>query len=184
MQMDDASVATAYVALGSNLGERLSHLRTATARFEAHAQIRVRRCSPVYASEALTARGAPPQPDYLNAVLHLGTTLSPEALLAYGLSLEDRAGRRRTPGRRWEPRPLDADVLLFDDRILQAPWLVLPHPRLGERRFVLRPLADLAPDLYVPEPFGRRVAELLASCPDRAEPTRTRHRLCPPEERP
>ena len=103
-----------------------------------------------------------PQPDYLNtvAVGHLlDTDLQPEAVLAICKALEWEAGRRRNL--RFGPRPLDVDLLLWGDRVSDRPELTLPHPRLRERRFVLEPLAEIAPDLRVP-PDGVTVRELLA----------------------
>lgn len=103
-----------------------------------------------------------PQPDYLNtaAVGHLrDSDLDPESLLAVCKALERAAGRRRNV--RFGPRPLDVDIVLWGDRVSDRPELTLPHPRLRERRFVLEPLAEIAPDLRVP-PDGVTVAELLA----------------------
>ena len=106
-----------------------------------------------------------PQPDYLNTVA-VGTLahidLQPEAVLAICKALEWEAGRRRRPqDPRFGPRPLDVDILLWGDRVSDRPELTLPHPRLRERRFVLEPLAEIAPDLRVP-PDGVTVRELLA----------------------
>jgi 2-amino-4-hydroxy-6-hydroxymethyldihydropteridine diphosphokinase len=100
-----------------------------------------------------------PQPDFLNTAVLARTALSPDALLALGKTLEHDAGRR--PGARFGPRPLDIDILIYGDLRSDRPELTLPHPRLRERRFVLAPLAEIAPDLRVP-PDGARVEELLA----------------------
>lgn len=103
-----------------------------------------------------------PQPDFLNTAAVATTALEPEAVLALAKALELAAGR--TPpalSRRFGPRPLDVDVLLYGDRTSDAPELTLPHPRLRERRFMLRPLAEIAPDWPVP-PDGTPVRELLA----------------------
>lgn len=100
-----------------------------------------------------------PQPPYLNTAACGRTALPPDAVLAIAKALERRAGRR--PGPRSGPRPLDIDLLLYGERTAEGPELTLPHPRLGDRRFVLAPLAAVAPDLRVP-PSGIRVAELLA----------------------
>jgi 2-amino-4-hydroxy-6-hydroxymethyldihydropteridine diphosphokinase len=103
-----------------------------------------------------------PQPDYLNTAAVAQTTLEPEAVLALAKALELAAGRR-SPGLtvRFGPRPLDIDILLYGDRISDAPELTLPHPRLRERRFMLEPLAEIAPDWPVP-PEGTPVRDLLA----------------------
>jgi GTP cyclohydrolase-4 len=107
------------------------------------------------------------QPAFLNTVAVGSTTLSPEALLAIAKALEMAAGRK--PGRRFGPRPLDIDVLLYDDLRSPAPELTLPHPRLAERRFVLAPLAEIAPDLPIPA-LGASPAELLRRLPASVPP--------------
>jgi len=103
-----------------------------------------------------------PQPDYLNTAVLASVSLEPGELLALAKALELAAGRRR--GARFGPRPLDVDLLLYGDRQSSAPELTLPHPRLRERRFVLEPLAEIAPDLQIP-PDGARVSDLLARLP-------------------
>ncbi|HPA52224.1 MAG TPA: 2-amino-4-hydroxy-6-hydroxymethyldihydropteridine diphosphokinase [Thermoanaerobaculia bacterium] len=116
--------------------------------------------SPVYRTAPV---GGPPQPDFLNAVAVGRTRLEPVALLATLLRLEAEAGRRRSPLRDG-PRPLDLDLLLYGDLVLELPGLVLPHPRMASRRFVLAPLADLRPGLVVPG-TGATVSDLLAAAP-------------------
>lgn len=101
-----------------------------------------------------------PQPPFLNTAVAGTTHLVPEVLLALGKALEREAGREEGP--RHGPRPLDVDLLLYGDLLLETPGLTVPHPRLRARRFVLAPLADIAPDIGVP-PDGVRVAELLAA---------------------
>jgi 2-amino-4-hydroxy-6-hydroxymethyldihydropteridine diphosphokinase len=108
----------------------------------------------------LTAAVSPiPQPDFLNTAAVGRTALPPDAVLAVAKALERAAGRR--PGVRFGPRPLDIDLLLYGDLCSTAPELTLPHPRLRERRFMLEPLAAVAPELRVP-PDGATVRELLA----------------------
>jgi 2-amino-4-hydroxy-6-hydroxymethyldihydropteridine diphosphokinase len=115
------------------------------------------RRAPLYRSAAISP-GHFPQPDYLNTAALGRTALPPDALLAIAKTLERRAGRRR--GARFGPRPLDVDLLFYGDLQTTTPELTLPHPRLRERRFMLEPLAALAPGLRLP-PDGATVRELL-----------------------
>ena len=168
-------VTRAYVGAGGNVGDRLAALRAAADALDARPDTAVAGASPVYETEALVAPGAPPQRDHLNAVLALDTRLGPLALLRVLRALERAAGREH--GRpRWSPRPLDLDVLVYGPRQLATAALTVPHPELAARRFVLRPLADLAPDLVVPG-LGRTVADLLRDTPDRSRAARTGRRL-------
>ncbi len=164
------SSVTAFVGLGSNVGDRLAALQQAV-RDIAGSDVRVVAASPVYETEAHVLPGQAPQPDHLNAVLRLETTLDARALLAR-LHAAERTAGRDPEAPRWSPRPLDADLLLFGDAALDAPGLAVPHPRLAARRFVLAPLADLASALVVPD-TGLAVADLLAACPDTARIART-----------
>ena len=138
----------AFLGLGSNLGDRWQHLRDAVASLPDVVAV-----SPVY--ETSPVGGPAGQGPYLNCVVELSTDLSPRELLGVAHRLEDAAGRERKE--RWGPRTLDVDVLLVDDLTVDEPDLVVPHPRMWERRFVLAPLAQLAPEL-VPEGWERRVA--------------------------
>lgn len=138
----------AFLGLGSNLGDRERYLREAVASLGPA----VRRVSPVYETEPVG--GPPGQGPYLNIVVEIDTDLSPRDLLAVCHRLEAAAGRVR--GERWGPRTLDVDILLIDGVRLAEPDLTVPHPRMWERRFVVAPLADLAPEL-VPEGWERRV---------------------------
>jgi 2-amino-4-hydroxy-6-hydroxymethyldihydropteridine diphosphokinase len=148
----------AYVSVGTNLGDRWAHLARAARALRATAGVAVVRASRVYE----TAPMGPPQPSYLNAVLELETTLPPERLLAALQAVEREALRRREV--RWGPRTLDLDLLLHGETTLATPALTVPHAGLALRRFVLAPLAELAPDLAVPGD-GRTVAALLAAAP-------------------
>jgi len=137
----------AFLALGSNLGDRWEHLRRALAGLrEADRVVAV---SPVYETEPVG--GPDDQGPYLNAVVELDTSRTPRQLLELAQDLEREGGRVRVEGRRWGPRTIDVDVLLVGDLSVDEPDLVVPHPRMWERRFVLAPLSDLAPDLV---PFG------------------------------
>jgi 2-amino-4-hydroxy-6-hydroxymethyldihydropteridine diphosphokinase len=117
------------------------------------------RVASLYRSRPISPVPQPAQPDYLNTAAVGRTALPPDAVLALAKTLELAAGRRR--GVRFGPRPLDIDLLLYGDHRSDAVELTLPHPRLRERRFVLAPLAEIAPDLRLP-PDGATVAELLA----------------------
>lgn len=135
----------AFVALGANIGDAASTLKSALAALDQLAGVRVLRTSSLYRTAPV---GVEDQPDFINAVAEIETPLAPHALLAALLALEDRFGRVRD--RRWGPRTLDLDLLLYDDLALDTPDLVLPHPRLHLRAFVAVPLAEIAPDLAIP----------------------------------
>lgn len=153
-------MVTAYLALGSNLGDRAATLRGGREALDATPGIQVTASSPLYQTEPVG--GPVGQGPYLNAVLEVETTLSSHALLRCCLEVEARFGRRRR--QRWEARTLDVDLLLFGEEVRDDPDLVLPHPRLHLRPFVLVPLGDLAPELVHPL-LGRTVSELLADVP-------------------
>lgn len=157
--MSAPAPVTAYVALGSNLGDRRAHLDAALAALAALPGTRPDAVSVIYETAPV---GPPGQQDYLNAVARLATTLAPLDLLDSLLAIEQSRGRIRAE--RWGPRTLDLDLLLHGDAVLAEPRLTLPHPRLHERAFVLAPLADLAPDLVIRD---RTVAQHLAAL-DRA----------------
>ena len=151
----------AYVGLGANLGDPRAQVETALAALDALPSTRVAVRSSLYRSAPV---GVGPQPEFVNAVAALDTTLSAEALLDALLALEARHGRERPhPG---AARTLDLDLLLHGREERATPALVLPHPRLHQRRFVLEPLAEIAPGLEVP---GHGPVEvLLARCRDQA----------------
>lgn len=163
---------TAYLGLGSNQGNRSEHLQGGINELHAVEGVRVVAVSPVYETEAHTVRPEARQPAYLNAVAAIETTRSPESLLRAAQAAERSEGRTRSGERRWLPRPLDVDLLAVGAIQRQTEALTLPHPRLAQRRFVLRPWADLAPNFQVPPPFDRPVRGLLTDCPDTAEVVR------------
>jgi dihydroneopterin aldolase/2-amino-4-hydroxy-6-hydroxymethyldihydropteridine diphosphokinase len=136
----------AYVGLGSNLGDRAGFLRLALSRLPGLARV-----SSVYESEPVG--GPPTQPLYLNAVAELHTDLDPFALASVLKQVEEEAGRRRSV--RWGPRTLDLDLLIHGGLAISTEGLVVPHPRMWERRFVLAPLSELRPDLVGEEAAGR-----------------------------
>lgn len=169
----DGGNETVFVALGSNVGDRLAHLRFAVGKLRNGRGIRVRRISHVYESPAHVLEASIRHPDFLNAVVELETDLSAEQLLEELHRIERAAGRWRDDDNRWSPRTLDLDLLIFGRTTIRSEELTVPHPRLGDRRFVLCPLADLNPDLHVPPPFDSKVADLLEACPDSDRPERT-----------
>lgn len=145
----------AYIALGSNLGARLDYLRKAAQSLAAHPQINVLAHSRIY--ETAPVGGPAGQSAFLNAVLQVTTSLTARALLKVMLAIEEANGRTRTV--LWEARTLDLDLLLFGAEHIHEPDLIVPHPRLAERNFVLVPLCDLAPDFIIPG-YGQTVKEL------------------------
>jgi 2-amino-4-hydroxy-6-hydroxymethyldihydropteridine diphosphokinase len=132
------------IALGANLGHPLETLNAAIETLIQHPDLDLIARSSWY----LTAAVGPPQPDYLNGCIVMATTIPPHELMTLLLAIEDQFGRVRQE--RWGARSLDLDLLLYDDQILQTPHLTLPHPRMGERAFVLVPLAEIAPDWIDP----------------------------------
>jgi 2-amino-4-hydroxy-6-hydroxymethyldihydropteridine diphosphokinase len=146
-------VSRAYVGLGSNVGDRERNLRDALALLDGPevqvvAVSRFRETDPV---------GYLEQPRFLNAAALVETGLAARELLERLLAVERSLGRERT-GPRFGPRTIDLDLLLYDDETIDEPGLTVPHPRLAERRFVLEPLAELDPELMLPD--GRRVIHL------------------------
>src|SRR5512137_2355547 len=149
----------AYVAVGSNLGDRWARLAGAARALRAAPGVAVVRGSRAWDTAPL----GPPQPRYLNAVLELETTRTPASLLALLRGIEDAAGRVRHV--RWGPRTLDLDLLVAGGWIVREPGLTVPHPEMARRRFVLAPLAELHPELVVPG-TGVSVSRLLEDAPE------------------
>lgn len=155
---EETQPVTAYVALGSNLGDRARHIAGALAALRATDGVEVTAESALHETEPV---GGPPQGRYLNAAVELRTRLGPRELLRELHRIEAAFGRRRDAGRD-APRTLDLDLLFYGARRIDEPGLSVPHPRLHQRRFVLDPLREIAPNLVHPV-LGMTVRELLAS---------------------
>jgi 2-amino-4-hydroxy-6-hydroxymethyldihydropteridine diphosphokinase len=144
---------TAYLGLGSNLGDRLANLGSAVHALGEEPGVRIEASSRVWETAPV---GGPPQPDYLNAVVRAETDLSAPELLEACRRVEAAFGRVRAE--RWGARTIDVDVLLYGDETIDRADLVVPHPRLTERAFVVLPLLELDPDPVLPD--GRRLKDL------------------------
>ena len=156
-------MTVSYVALGANLGEPRRQLETAIEEIKQLPETRLLRSSSFYRSAPV---GYADQPDFLNAVVQLETGLPPEGLLDRLQEIEHRHGRERPfPG---APRTLDLDLLLCGERPISTPRLTLPHPRMHERAFVLRPLLELDPEISIPGK-GKADALLSACSPQKIE---------------
>ena len=147
-----------FIGLGSNLGDRLEHLFTAVRLLAAAPGIGVRQIAPIIETEPIG--GPAGQAPYLNSVVEIETSLEPLALLDRCQAIERQLGRAPSP-EHWAPRPIDLDLLCYEDRLMTDPRLTIPHPRLHERWFVLEPFAQLAPSFIHPAQ-RRSIAELLA----------------------
>ncbi len=153
------AIRKAYLSLGSNLGDRVGHLKAGLAELD-RLDIKCRRSSSYYETEPV---GFLDQPWFLNIAVLVDSPVEPRELLERCLQIEQARGRSRT--RKNGPRTLDIDILLFGRQIIDEPRLVIPHPRMSQRRFVLEPLAEIAPEVYHPV-LMKTVRLLLDSCPD------------------
>jgi len=142
----------AYLGLGSNLGDREENIRRAISTMAEHPQIEILKVSSMYET---TPVGFKDQPDFINAVVLIETSLSPRELSDTVHKIEDSLGRKRTF--RWGPRVIDIDILLYGNETIDEEGLKIPHPMMMARRFVMEPLAEIAPDLVLPD--GRTALE-------------------------
>lgn len=154
----------AYIGLGSNLADPVAQVEQALKALASLPSSTLIARSMLYQSQALIVAGSAPQPDYINAVAAIDTTLPVAELLAALQTVEQQQGRVR--GARWSARTLDLDLLLYGNQTLQTPSLTLPHYALTERPFVVLPLLEIAPDLVLPD--GRVLASLLPLLPAHA----------------
>jgi 2-amino-4-hydroxy-6-hydroxymethyldihydropteridine diphosphokinase len=146
-----------YVSVGSNLGDKVTHCRNGIDALLRDGACRLAAQSPFYRTEPV---GYADQDWFVNAVVNLITDLTPEALLRRLLEIETEAGRVRKIGLRYGPRVLDLDMILYGDRVINLPDLVVPHPRMHKRRFVLQPMCDINATLRHPV-MGCTMARLL-----------------------
>ncbi|HEX5000271.1 MAG TPA: 2-amino-4-hydroxy-6-hydroxymethyldihydropteridine diphosphokinase [Terriglobia bacterium] len=154
---------TVYLGLGSNLGDRIGYIRRAIEQLEARG-VAITRAASIYETEPVDS--PPEAPQFLNTTVEAQTSATPDALLGICLEIERQEGRVRPAPN--APRTLDIDILLFGNEIHESAGLVVPHPRYTERRFVLVPLNEIAPDVVDPA-RKQTVAELLALCSDETE---------------
>ncbi len=145
-----------YIGIGSNLGDKRKNIYRAIKDLRSDSRNRLARCSPLYCTEPV---GKTDQEWFVNGVVSLETSMGPRELLEFLISIETRMGRVREE--KWGPRTIDLDILFWGDQILNDTDLHIPHPRLHERRFVLIPLKDVAPDLVHPL-LGKTVSRILA----------------------
>ncbi len=157
----DRNKHVAYVGLGSNMGNREKNIAAALNSLESTRGINVTKASGLYETEPV---GGPPGQDlFINAVVRVETTLTSRRLLEVCLNIEDSLGRKRSV--RWGPRTIDLDLLSFDDEIRASAKLMLPHPQMHTRRFVMEPLAEIAPDFVHPT-LEQTAAEILDALPE------------------
>jgi 2-amino-4-hydroxy-6-hydroxymethyldihydropteridine diphosphokinase len=147
-----------FIGLGSNTGDRIGYLRSAIHELRSMLDLEVRKVSSCYETEPV---GKKDQPDYMNAVAEVRTSMSAAVLLQRLKVVEQRLGRTATE--RWGPREIDLDLLFWGDLMLTGPPIDVPHPEVRNRRFVLTPLAEIAPTATDPR-TGKRIVDLLEAC--------------------
>ena len=151
----------AYIGIGSNLGEPVMQIREAVDRLKDIPGVNLKKLSSFYRSPPM---GPQDQPDFVNVVAAIETNLSVEALFGF-LQRIEAAQKRDRAAKRWGPRTIDLDILLFGDEVIKTDELTIPHPGLKEREFVVYPLAEIAPQLTLPG--GETIVELKVQCPER-----------------
>ncbi|MCG2459917.1 2-amino-4-hydroxy-6-hydroxymethyldihydropteridine diphosphokinase [Flavobacteriaceae bacterium F89] len=162
---------TVYLSLGSNLGDKLNNLQNAVFLIQKRAG-NITRISPVYETPAWGFEGG----DFLNACLALEAKFAPEKLMDILLDIETKLGRKRTIEEGYQPRTIDIDLLFYGNEIVRSEHLTVPHPYLQQRKFVLKPLSDIAPQFYHPV-LGRDLRNLLQECGDDSVLTKTKFKL-------
>jgi len=152
-------LAVVFLGLGSNLGDPKANLCEAVERLSAHPDVRLQRLASLYLTAPI---GYTDQPDFINSAAVIETDLDPVDLQALTKGIENEMGRTRNF--RWGPRVIDIDILLYDEVVVDEPDLKIPHPSIMERAFVMEPLAEVAPDLVLPD--GRTPREVLGELGD------------------
>jgi len=155
------------VSMGSNIGNRLGFLQKAVDALSTSAGFKVKTASPVYETEPV---GKKNQREFLNAAVEMESLLSPDSVLVNLKQIERSVGR--TPSQRWGPREIDLDLIYIGNLVFKSPSLVLPHPEVAVRRFVLTPLADIAPD-FVDPLRNCTLREMLLQCTDECKVVKT-----------
>ncbi|HZX47743.1 MAG TPA: 2-amino-4-hydroxy-6-hydroxymethyldihydropteridine diphosphokinase [Nitrospirota bacterium] len=151
----------AFIGIGTNLGDRKNHIAEAIQLLENNTDIKIIRSSALYVTEPIGYVG---QDWFLNCVIEVMTNLPPHELLARCLEIEDKMGRTRTM--QWGPRVIDLDILLYNNAVIEDDDLIIPHPNMDKRRFVLAPLVEIAPDVIHPK-LNKTVTDLLKHLNDK-----------------